>query len=235
MKTNILSLAIAVLVAGVLTGCTTQNFSPGPNGPIGPQGNPGPDGDIAAASGDTIVIESEGNLVSAEHAFTDFDAVEVNALMTVEITLGESYEIITEVEEDAVPYLQVLIEGGRLRIGLDPSLGYSTNNAALFAKITLPSLRSLVVDGASHVILEDIQCTRALDIEVTGTSSLDGQIYGCDLSLEVSDVSTVSLAGSVPSAVVSISGVSSVDLSALEAQNLDYEVDQLSELVLNEN
>jgi hypothetical protein len=236
MKTKNLSILwILVVVVGSLVGCSTQNFSPGPKDPIGPQGNLGPNEPLGPSSSDAVVIESNGNLVSEEYNFTGFEEIEINSLMTVEISQGEGYEIITEVEEDAVPYLRVSLEGKRLRIGLDPSKGYNTNNATLRAKITLPYFAALIVDGVSHVMLKDILCTHAVDIEVKGVSSLDGLIDGCDLSIEVSNLSKVTLDGSAQDVTVNAAGLSEVNLSSLEVQNLEYEVDETSELISKEN
>jgi hypothetical protein len=228
---NFLIFWITVMIAGVLIGCSTQNFSPGPKDPTGPQGDLDPKG----TSSDAIVIESKGNLVSEEYYFTGFEEIEVNSLMTVEIFQGESFKVTTSVEEDAVPYLQVSLEDKRLHIGLDPSRSYHTNNAKLLAKITLPYFTTLMVDGVSHVILKDIQCTHAVEIEVKGVSSLDGQINGCDLNIKVSDTSKLYLAGSAQDVTVSVTGISKVDLSSLETQHLEYKADEASKLILKEN
>jgi len=93
----------------------------------------------------------------------------------------------------------------------------------------------LIVDGISHVTLKDIQCTKVMDIDVKEISSLEGQINGCDLNLEVLNLSEVALEGSAKNVTVIIADLSEVDLSLLEVQNLVSEVDDSSRLISKDN
>ena len=226
---------ITVILGGGLASCSTQSFGPGPKGPIGPQGNLGPNEPLGSSSSDTIVIESNGNLVFDEYDFVGFDEIEIGSLMEVEISQGETYRITTSVVEDAVPYLQVSLEGKRLRIGLDSSQTYNISKVTLRAEITLPELTVLIIDGISDVKLEDFDCTHPLDLEVTGISSLEGHITGCDLSIETSDLSKVKLNGLAGNVFIKGSAISEVDISSLDFQELDYEMDETSELILEDN
>jgi hypothetical protein len=225
---------ILALIAVLLIGCAAQDLGPGPKGPIGEMGDPGPADPPGPSSGDTILIESKGVLVSEAHNFTGFEEIEINSLLTVEISQGESYEITTEVEEDAVPYLQVSLEGKRLRIGLDPSQAYNLNTATLRAEITIPKLTALIVDGISHVTLKDFNCTHTMDLEIKGISSLKGEISGCSLNLDVINLSKATLNGSVQDVTVNAADISEVNLSSLEMQNLESKIDDSSELILSE-
>ena len=227
MKKNIcLAMLITGMIATNLMGCKTLDAGPGPQGPIGPQDSISPD---------AIVIENTGRVVSQEHPYTGFEEIEVNSLLEVEISQGEGYQIITEVEEAALPYLEVSLEGGRLRIGLDPSQGYHTKQATLQARITLPAITALIVDGVSQVTLQDMHCSGAVDLTVRGVSTLDGRISGCDLQIEVSDTSTVELEGSAQQVTVQVTGVSVVDLSGFEIEDLSSDKDQTSQLILQDD
>ena len=232
MKAKIfMILWITVILTGGLVSCSTQSFGPGPKSPIGPQGNLGPNEPPGPSSGDTIFIESKGNLVVEEYDFVGFEEIEIGSLMEVEISQGVNFNVTTSVEEDAVPYLQVSLEGKRLMIGLDPSQVYKTDGATLQATVTLPDLTNVIVVGVSHVTLDDIQYLNPMNIEVEGVSSLDGQISGCDLNIQVSSTSNLQLAGSANQVTVSVEGVSKVDLSSLEYQSLEYQTEETSELI----
>jgi len=99
----------------------------------------------------------------------------------------------------------------------------------------LPKLTTLIVDGISHVTLKDFNCTQSMDIEVKGISSLEGEISGCSLNLDVINLSKTTLDGSVQDVTVNASDLSEVDLSSLEMQNLESVVDDSSELIVSEN
>jgi hypothetical protein len=232
---NLSILWILVIIACALIGCTTTNSSPGPISPVGPQGPVGPQNIEGPPHDDAIVIENKGRLVSKEYSFTGFEEIEVNSLMTVEISQGEDFKIITEVEEDAVPYLEVSLDGKRLSIGLDPSQAYSMSNATVRAKIMLPEMANLIVDGISHVTLKDFKCTNSGSLVVKGISSLEGMINGCDLLLDVSNLSKVLLSGSAGVVTVRATDISEVDLTSLEMQNLESVIDDSSELIVADN
>jgi hypothetical protein len=231
MKMKIKIVWITVMIAVVLSGCSTRVFSPGPTGLIGPQGNLVQNEPLGPVSPNIIVIESKGNLVVEEYDLVGFEEIEIGSLMEVVISQGEGFNITTSIEEDAVPYLQVSLEGKRLRIGLDPSQAYQTDEASLLATITLPELSTLIVSGVSHVTLDEIRCVSTLDIVVEGVSSVDGQVSGCDLDIQVSKTSNLQLAGTANQVSVSIETVSKVDISSLDFQYLEYEADGTSELI----
>lgn len=233
MKTRIH--LITVLISVCLVGCSTQSFGPGPKGPIGPQGDLGPQDSPGPSVSDAITIANNGSLVFEEYDFVGFDEIEISSLMDVEISQGETYQITTTVVEDAVPYLQVSLEGKRLRIGLDPSQAYNINQATLHASITLPHLLTLTVSKISHVTLDDFQCAKSMGIVVSEVSSLDGQINGCDLDIQILNTSELTLTGSANHVMVSLALVSKADLSSLEVQHLDFESDLTSQLIQKED
>ena len=218
-----------VLITNILIGCTSRQFSPGPQGPVGPAGDVGADS-VGPASSDAIYLDDSGNLVTETHDFSGFDEIEITSMLEVEISQGDRYHVLTEVEENAQPYLQVSLAGKKLVIGLDPELAYNTSDAVLRAMITVPNLRKVAAGGVSSGSLMDFQCSGSIVIEVTGVSEFEGQISGCDLNLIVTDSSTLTLRGSVQDVGLKATGASKVDLSGLMIENLESDLDLTSQL-----
>ena len=93
----------------------------------------------------------------------------------------------------------------------------------------------MIVDGISHVTLKDFKCTNSGSLVVKGISSLEGMINGCDLLLDVSNLSKVLLSGSAGVVTVRATDISEVDLTSLEMQNLESVIDDSSELIVADN
>jgi len=219
MRIKNLCIVLVILITGnFITSCSPQCLAPRSDN---------------APTGYEIILDNRGTKVSEAHNLTGFSEIDVSALFEVEIIQGGGFEVITEVEEAAVPYLQVFVEDHVLNIGLDPSLAYNTTNAVLHGKITLPVLSRLSLNGISTAELTDFECSGSLDVEVRGVSVLKGRLSGCDLNLIAAESSEVMLQGSVKNVELIATNASEVDFSELVMENLESYVDLTSKLIID--
>jgi len=146
------------------------------------------------------VIPGGGNVVTREETFTDFDKVDVSDAFTVDISQGDTFSVLIRIDENVVQYLEVVKEGSMLKIGLKP--GYIVQAVTLQAEITMPELTGLDLSGASDGTITGFKSTKALDVELSGASSLQGDIEAGDARFDVSGASDVSLSGSGQDATI---------------------------------
>ena len=69
--------------------------------------------------------------------------------MSTETEADDERTVVIEVDEAAVPHLQVERQGDTLRIGLEPGVGLM-GDMTLRAEVTMPTLTGLAASGALY-------------------------------------------------------------------------------------
>jgi len=226
MKTKILLIMlIAVTVLSGLVGCSTINFSPGPDGPIDPQGELGPSSEIA------IDIESTDVLVEIEYPLSGFTEIAVSDLFEVEIRQGEAYHVLVEAEETITPYHDITVRGKTLHIGLNSNYTYNIEGTRQRVEVTLPALTGVRVSDFSTVILEDFEAEEGLQVDVADFSTLSGSIIAGVVGVEVTNHSELTLRGSASQVRGEVTDFSDADLKDLDAPEVKIDTDSHSTLI----
>jgi hypothetical protein len=109
------------------------------------------------------VIENSGVLVVQEHTLTGFDKVEVSDGFDVEIKRGDAFRVVTNVEENLLPYVQVSLEGDTLKVGIDSTKTYHMVNITKRAEVTLPELAGVAADFLSEVTVSGFESVQLLE------------------------------------------------------------------------
>lgn len=180
-----------------------------------------------------IAITGSGNLVTQEEAISGFDKVDVSQSFNVDITQGENFSVLIRVDDNLIEYLDIRKQGSTLRIGLKPSRNYIINNATLAAEVTMPELVGLDASGSSDVDVSGFDSTESLTVDLSGASTLRGDIQAGDASFDISGSSSVELTGSAEGIQVSASGSSEADLSEFPASNARVDASGASTVTVN--
>ena len=133
-----------------------------------------------------------GPLVTQDFDLANFSAVAAGSAFQVEITQSDSYSVSVTVNENLVDRLDVGVSGNTLRISLKPGIGL-TGAATLKAKVTMPKLAGLDLSGASRTTLAGFDSRNSLEAEVSGASTLRGDLTCGDAQFDVSGASKVQI------------------------------------------
>ena len=170
-------------------------------------------GDVFSEIASEISTTGSGNVVIEEFDLSEFDKVDVGSAFDVEIRHGGAFSVVVRVDDSVEQYLDVVKQGSTLRIGLKPHSLISLTAITLEAEVTMPELMGLELSGASDVSVTGFESTEALGVDVSGASSLKGDIEAGDSVVDVSGASDVRLSGSGGDLILDASGASSVDLA----------------------
>jgi hypothetical protein len=80
---------------------------------------------------------------------TDFDKVEIRNGFHVDVSVGEEYNVVLEVAENALQDVEAVKEGDTLIIRIKP--GYDIRKTSLRAEVAMPVLTGLTLQNGSHV------------------------------------------------------------------------------------
>ena len=142
---------IALLGTSLLLGACGKGPDTEPVGPVGPQGSVGPQALEGTPPANLTVIEDTDIMVTKQHPFSGFTRVEVSDGFDVTIRQSEGFRVSTQLEETAVPYVEMDQEGDTLRIQLKDGRAYHMVNITLDVEITMPELTGLVLEDGSDV------------------------------------------------------------------------------------
>jgi hypothetical protein len=213
MRKYYLTVAV-VLIATLISGCST---------------------DIVPPDELTSIVGS-GNIVTREEPLAGFDKIKVGWSFQVDVQQGDTYSVVVRIDDNLIEYLHVVKDDDNaLVIGLDPSFGssYTYERATMEAEVTMPSLTAVAVDGASGVAVTGFASSENLQVAVSGSSSLEGDIEAGDAEFNVSGAGVVALSGSAQNLTVHASGSSDIDLADFAVIDAYVESSGASEVVMN--
>ncbi len=180
-------------------------------------------------------LRGSGNTVTNEYEYDGFTRVEVSSAFQVAIVQAESYSVSVTVDDNIVEHLEVSKSGNTLRIGLKPLVRLGFGNVTLKARISLPTLEGLNLSGATTGNVSGFSSDAALNIDVSGASTLRGDIRAGNTRVDASGASTVRLDGQAGSLDVVASGASTADLEDFAAADVRVEASGASRAVVNVN
>ncbi|MFL7794097.1 MAG: head GIN domain-containing protein [Anaerolineae bacterium] len=179
------------------------------------------------------VLLGSGNMETQEKSFTGFDRVEASHVFQVKINQGEDFSVTVRMDDEVREFVQVTKQGNTLKLGLKPDHTYTFKNVTLEATVTMPELTGVSLSGASHAKVTGFMSARDLNLDISGTSSVEGDIEASTVICELSGSSTINLNGSADDLVVKASGGSIVKLSEFSAANADIEASGASTATVN--
>ena len=179
-----------------------------------------------------VSLTASGNVVTQEEAISEFDKVETSHSFVVNIKQGENFSVIIRVDDNLVEQLQVEKFGSTLKIGLKPGISI-VSNATLEAEITMPELTGLDLSGASKATISGFKSTKNLTVDLSGASSVRGDIEAGDTSFDLSGSSSANLTGSGGNLTLDASGSSDVDLSDFPVADVEIDASGASTVTVN--
>jgi hypothetical protein len=160
-----------------------------------------------------IPITGSGNVVTQEEPISGFDKVDISQSFEVDISQGENFSVIIRVDDNLVEHLQVVKQDNTLKIGLKPNRNYTASNVTLEAEVTMPELTGLDLSGASQATISGFKSTNDLSVDLSGSSSLVGDIEAAKTNFDLSGSSDAKLSGSGQETTIDVAGGSQIDLS----------------------
>lgn len=183
--------------------------------------------------GPAISITGSGDLMTQEEDLSGFDRIDVSHAFQVNVRAGDDFEVTIRVDDNIVEHLEAAKEGHTLRIGLKRDQRYNIRNATLEAEVTMPELTALELSGASDATVTGFRTTKHVDLDLSGASSVRGDIEAGDARFDLSGASQVQLVGSAGDVMIEASGASVVALENFAVRDADVDASGTSRVTVN--
>lgn len=186
----------------------------------GRDGAPGADG--GSASGgfiDPAAVAGTGRLTSRTIDLSGVTSVVAEANFVVRLRAGGPPQAVVRMDDNLVDRIDATVTGDQLHLGIKP--GMSVRNATLSAELAVGRLDRLATNGASRVLLASTVTSPALQLVLSGNTSVSGPIRISQMLATVSGTSTLALSGQVEDLRLSAAGASRLPLAELTVSRLD--------------
>ncbi len=197
----------------------------------GRDGAPGADG--RSASGgfiDPAAVAGSGRLTSRTIDLSGVTSVVAEANFVVHLRAGGPAQAVVWMDDNLVDRVDATVTGDQLHLGIKP--GMSVRNATLSAELTVGQLDRLATSGASQVMLASTVTSPALQLVLSGNSSVSGPIRISQVLATVSGASTLALSGQVEDLRLGAAGASRLPLTELTVRRLDATLSGASHAVV---
>ena len=184
-------------------------------------------------------VTCKGPVVEKTLDLTGFDAIVVNGSSDMELTQGETFKVLVKANEDVFQYLDYKVSDGKLVLETVDNVNIRAEEFNIY--ITLPTLKSLEVNGAADVDLKNgYKSSEALEVEVNGAGDFEfnsitvptlsfelngaGDIEADNIDVEelkvmVNGAGDIDLSGKAVKASFSVNGAGDIDARRLECND----------------
>ncbi|MBQ6253179.1 MAG: DUF2807 domain-containing protein [Bacteroidales bacterium] len=159
-----------------------------------------------------MAADNSDKYITKKFDCKNFSGIDVGSVVDVTVLKSSAYKVEVTLPEDLEPYLKVKVNGGDLKITLEnvPSrITRKMGEKKIEATVSMPTLRSLELSGASRFRCEDTfdLGDSRLELEVGGASRVNKLIVSArGLDAEIGGASYVSLEGDFETAEIEMSG-----------------------------
>ena len=166
---------------------------------------------------------SPGNLKTENMDFSGFSYVEAGSAFQVNITQSDNFSVKISAGENIFDRIQITLEGQTLKIHINPGIFFGTLNAK--AEITMPTLNSLDIAGATHGTVDGFNNSDQFVAKVSGASFLElTNFMVADVDFELSGFSHLTGSGTGNNLTSTVSGGSNLDLTNFQVDNANVDL-----------
>jgi len=178
-------------------------------------------------------IANDDDRETNDFDISDFNKIHISGAFDVEITRSDSYKVNVDANHNFFKNLDVSKEGDTLRIRHSRHIGWRAALNKPSVEITLPVLKELRLSGATGVKIAGFNSSESFKLDMSGASSLEGDITAGNADFDVSGASRIRLHGSSRDAVIRASGANRIDLQNFTIENAAVKLSGASRLSAN--
>jgi hypothetical protein len=149
----------------------------------------------------------------------------------VELRQGAAFGVSFTADDNVVDHLRAVKEGEALKLELEH--GSYHLRTPLVARITMPSIAGLRLDGAAHSKIEGFDSRQPFRADLDGASKLEGSLNAGEVTLECDGAGRATLRGAADVLKIKANGASHLDLGEMSAGTIDVTLDGASKATVN--
>ena len=154
-------------------------------------------------------IEGSGQFETRTYDVNDFDAIRIDGVFEIDVTVGEDFAVSVEAEDNLLEYIIVEVRRGELLLDIEDDVDIETDEKFVVT-VSMPAL--VEVDGNG-----------VYDLRATGLDNEQTEIHA-------QGVGSIRLEGRTVDLRIECEGVGDIDASDLVAENADVRVEGIGDV-----
>ena len=166
----------------------------------------------------------------------NFNSIEVSNAVSLYVSQGKETGVAVSVDgNENIDKIKTVVKNGVLSIYVDNGMWnkWSWGDKRIKAYVTVTDINKIKASGASRVIIADKIKATDLKLQLSGASSLKGQVETATLSLNISGASSTTLNGTTTTLNIDANGASSLKAYDLIANSCNAEASGASSIRVN--
>lgn len=176
-------------------------------------------------------VVGSGRLETRDLDLSGYSRIEAQSAFQLKVVAGDSFSTVVTADDNVIDNIEATIVGDTLHLALRSGVSYS--NLTLRGQITMPNLQGISLSDTSKALISGFQSAGSLEAEISGASTLDGDIQVGDAHLNGSGASRIQLTGTCTNLELHASGASQVDLTNLATTDADVVLSGASQATVN--
>lgn len=201
---------------------------------------------------DQICMSGFGTIVSEEISLEDFNSIENQTVVDVEVIQGDQQMVTVEGHQNMIDQLDLTVHGSELSIELRDGC---YNNFKLKVYITVPELEKVSVKSTGNVYIDDFENIESLvlsssstgdiigtgvldvldlvELKTSSTGNIKLELYTTTLIAEMNGTGNITLEGSCVDQDIEMSGTGNYKAYDLESESCTVKVSGTGDAKLN--
>lgn len=172
----------------------------------------------------TTVLKGSGNVVTVTRDMGDFNGVHLEGAARMTITQSDTPLVQLEAEDNVLPEITTVVEGGVLRISTGKGMMSVSPSEPINITLALPEIRHLECSGDASVNVSAVKADR---LDIAGNGSWEFKVGSLEvdaLTVNLKGGGTCELLGKAATQNVEISGRGKYDAPRLQSRDASISV-----------
>lgn len=182
-------------------------------------------------------VKGDGNLKNETRQVNEFTSLSARGPMDVQIDYGNSNSIKIEADENLLPYIETIVENGKLIIEPKKNINLRSRSK-IVVHVSMTKIKDLQLSGSGNIngsgaFTSDDQTE--LGVSGSGNIKLNSVSFK-DVALNISGSGNIQLKnGTADDLKVSVSGSGNIDCSGVASENADVKINGSGNASVNAN
>lgn len=172
---------------------------------------------------------------SKQFPVSDFKKVDIGGAYSIIIRQGTEYSVTADSDnQENIDDIRVVVEEGVLRVKRNREFNLFDHEKweRVGIVITMPTIENLSLSGANKTLVTEFKDLPKLNVDISGASKTELNVFADQLSVNVSGASKATLRGSARSAKLDAHGACKVTATEMNIQNADVNASGASKVEL---
>lgn len=168
-------------------------------------------------------ITGNGDVITKTIQTGDYDQISLESSVDVQIVEGTEGAVIVKAESNLIEYVEIELDGDRLKIDFKDGISYSTRKGI---QVTVPvkEISSVSIAGSGDIESNMMLRSSKMNISVAGSGDIKLNTESENLRVSIAGSGDVTLKGRTETLNASIAGSGDIEAYDLKANNVDASV-----------